>query len=197
MTPGVPQTMHVDEWVKKLTAIPQQDFTIPRVEKFVHENLIDPHSLKPYIFYARSHYTRNLIFKNPLFEIIAICWESGQVSRIHNHRGQNCWMAVPIGKLRVQNFRVEQQDPAQGTCKLVRADFYDMDATHPGVVRPEQPVHQVLNLPEFGSRSTTVHIYSYPYSSCEIYSLEKGSYSDVPLHYTSEYGHLSPDENLL
>jgi cysteine dioxygenase len=197
MTPGVPQTMHVDEWVKKLTTIPEKDFTIPRVEKFVHENLIDPDSLQPYIFYARSHYTRNLIFKNPLFEIIAICWESGQVSRIHNHRGQNCWMAVPIGKLRVQNFRVEQQDPVHGTCKLVRTDYYDMDATHPGIVRPEEPVHQVLNLPEFGARSTTVHIYSYPYSSCEIYSLEKGNYTDVPLHYSSQYGQLSPDEKLL
>jgi cysteine dioxygenase len=197
MTPVAPQTMHVDEWVKKLAAIPEKEFTIPRVEKFVQENLIEPGSLEPYIFYARSHYTRNLIFKNSLFEIIAICWESGQVSRIHNHRGQNCWMAVPIGKLRVQNFRVEQQDAAHGTCKLIRTDAYDMDATHPGVVRPEEPVHQVLNLPEFGAHATTVHIYSYPYSSCEVYSLDKGSYADVPLHYSSEYGKLSPDEKLL
>jgi hypothetical protein len=26
----------------------------------------------------------------------------GQVSRIHNHREQNCWMVTPIGRLRVQ-----------------------------------------------------------------------------------------------
>jgi cysteine dioxygenase len=72
-----------------------------------------------------------------------------------------------------------------------------MDAEHPGVVRPEEPVHQVLNLPEFGGRAATLHIYSRPYSSCEIYSLEKGAYSDVPLHYSSEYGKLSPEEKLL
>jgi hypothetical protein len=72
-----------------------------------------------------------------------------------------------------------------------------MDAEHPAVVQPEEPVHQVLNLPEFGQRSTSVHIYSYPYSSCEVYSIDKGVYADVPLHYSSEYGKLSPDEKLM
>jgi hypothetical protein len=58
-------------------------------------------------------------------------------------------------------------------------------------------VHQVLNLPEFNQQATSVHIYSYPYASCEVYSIDKGVYSDVPLHYSSEYGKLSPDEKLL
>jgi cysteine dioxygenase len=196
--PGMtPKWMNVDEWVEKLCKIPESKFTLENVEAFVTENLIKAESLEPYIFYARSHYTRNLIHKCELFEVMAICWESGQVSRIHNHRGQNCWMAVPIGRLRVQNFRVEQQDALHGTCKIVPTDYYDMDARHPGIVRPEEPVHQVLNLPEFGARATTVHIYSYPYSSCEVYSAEKSTYADVPLHYSSEYGKLSPEEKLI
>jgi cysteine dioxygenase len=189
--------MTIDEWVKKLAAIPEAEFTIPRVEDFVKENLVQPETLQPYLFYAKSHYTRNLIYKCDVFEVIAICWESGQVSRIHNHRDQNCWMTVPIGRLRVQNFRVENQDRGSGTCKIVPSVAYDMDARHPGVVRPEEPVHQVLNLPEFGARATTLHIYSRPYASCEVYSADRGVYSDVPLHYSSEYGRLSPDEKLL
>jgi len=189
--------MHIDDWVKKLAAVPEREFTLERVEKFVGENQVLPESLEPYLFFAKSHYTRNLIYKCELFEVIAICWESGQVSRIHNHRDQNCWMAVPIGKLRVQNFRVEEKDAGRGKCSLVPADAYDMDAEHPGIVRPEEPVHQVLNLAEFGCRAATLHIYSRPYDSCEVYFLEKGSYSDVPLHYSSEYGKLSPEEKLL
>jgi cysteine dioxygenase len=189
--------MTIDEWVKKLAAVPEAEFTIPRIEEFVRENLVQPETLQPYLFYAHSHYTRNLIYKCNYFEVIAICWESGQVSRIHNHRDQNCWMTVPIGRLRVQNFRVENQDRAHGTCKIVPSDSYDMDANHPGVVRPEEPVHQVLNLPEFGARATTLHIYSHPYATCEVYSADRGVYSDVPLHYSSEYGQLSPEEKLL
>jgi hypothetical protein len=79
----------------------------------------------------------------------------------------------------------------------VATDSYDMDATHPGVVDPNEPVHQVQNLMEFGQRATSLHIYSYPYSSCEVYLVEKGSYADVPLAYSSEYGKLSPSEKLL
>jgi cysteine dioxygenase len=71
-----------------------------------------------------------------------------------------------------------------------------MDANHPAAVAPDAPVHQVLNLAEFGRRAVSLHIYSYPYDSCEVYVPEKGTYYDVPLHYTSEYGKLSPQEKL-
>ncbi len=191
------QIMSIDEWVKKLSAIPEKNFSIPAVFEFTARNAIQPETLQPYMYYAKSHYTRNLIHKSELFEVLAICWNVGQVSRIHNHRDQNCWMVTPVGRLRVQNFRVENRDAAHGQCKLVPTDAYDMDPTHPAVVQPEEPVHQVLNLPEFNQQATSVHIYSYPYASCEVYSIDKGAYSDVPLHYSSEYGKLSPDEKLL
>jgi predicted metal-dependent enzyme (double-stranded beta helix superfamily) len=191
------ESLTIDDWVKQLTAIPEIDFTIQRVLHFTQSKAIRPETLAPYLFYAKSHYTRNLIFKCDLFEVMAICWESGLVSRIHNHRDQNCWMVTPIGRLRVQNFRVENRDASHGTCKLIPTDSYDMDAAHPAVVQPEEPVHQVLNLPEFGQRATSIHVYSRPYSSCEVYLLDRGAYSDVPLHYSSEYGKLSPDEKLI
>ena len=47
------------------------------------------------------------------------------------------------------------------------------------------------------ARAVSVHVYSKPFDSCEIYSREKGTYFDVSLHYTSEYGRLNPDEKLL
>ena len=108
------QQLTIDEWTKQLCAIPKQDFTIPRVLKFTQEKAIRPETLAPYLFYATSHYTRNLIYKCELFEVLAICWNVGQLSRIHNHRDQNCWMVTPIGRLRVQNFRVENRDTAHG-----------------------------------------------------------------------------------
>lgn len=186
----------IDEWVNGLSAVHREDFTLPKIEKYLQQNQLRVDTLQPYLFYAKSHYTRNLVFKCGLFEVIAICWEVGQSSRIHNHRGQNCWMAVPIGKLRVQNFHVENQDHARGSCHISPSSSYDMDYDHPGTVQREEPVHQVLNLPEFHERATSIHVYSHPYSSCEIYSLDRGTYSDVPLHYTSEYGKLCPDEKL-
>lgn len=189
------QQMAISDWVEKLRAIPKREFTLPGVQEFLKAHPVRPHTLDQYLFFSKGSYTRNLIFKNDLFECLTICWESGQSSRIHNHRGQNCWMATPIGKLRVQNFRVENRDAKNGTCRLVPSDVTDMDAEHPAAVNPVEPVHQVLNLPEFGGRAVSIHIYSHPFDSCEIYQREK--YFDVPLHYTSEYGRLNPDEKLL
>ena len=190
------QTLVIGDWVKKLAAIEKPEFTIPNVLGFAQTHGVMPDTLAPFLNWSKGCYTRNLIFKSSLFEVIAICWESGQFSQVHNHRGQNCWMAVPIGRLRVQNFRVGSRDAAQGRCAVAPADSYDMDATHPAAVAPDAPVHQVLNLAEFGQRAVSLHIYSHPYDSCEVYVPEKGIYHDVPLHYTSEYGKLSPEEKL-
>jgi cysteine dioxygenase len=187
----------IGDWVEQLKKIPEKEFTIPRVQEFLTSFGVWPETLQPYLFFSKGSYTRNLIHKSPLFELIAICWEVGQASRIHNHRGQKCWMAVPIGRLKVQNFRVETRDARQGTCRLAPIDAYEMDAEHPAAVDPLEPVHQVLNLPEYNQRAVSLHIYSHPYDSCEVYLLGTGTYSDVPLRYTSEYGKLSPEEKLV
>ena len=189
--------MAIDEWVKRLVVIPAREFTLERVQDFLRLHPVQPETLEPYVFFSKGNYTRNLIFKNDLFEAMTICWDVGQASRIHNHRDQNCWMAVPIGRLRVQNFRVEGRDPAHGTCWLVPTDAYEMNPDHPAAVNPLEPVHQVMNLAEFNRRAVSIHVYSKPFDSCEIYLLDKGTYFDVPLHYTSEYGQLSPNEKLL
>ena len=38
---------------------------------------VNPDSLAPYLNWDRQHYTRNLIDKTPLYELMAICWEVG------------------------------------------------------------------------------------------------------------------------
>jgi len=190
----------IDLWVKNLAAIPDRNFTLENVQDYILHHAIRPESLEKYLFFSKGSYTRNLIFKNDMFECMAICWEVGQFSRIHNHRDQNCWMSAPIGRLKVQNFRVQdrQSDGEHcGTCSLVATDIYEMDAAHPAYVNPLEPVHQVLNLPEFNQRSVSIHVYSKPFDMCEVYYRDKGTYADVPLHYTSEYGKLHPDEKLL
>ena len=190
-------TLSIAEWVKGLAGIPEREFTLENVQEYIVRHAVRPETLEKYCFFSKGNYTRNLIFKNELFECMTICWEIGQSSRIHNHRDQNCWMAAPIGRLKVQNFRVEKKDAARGTCKIVPTEIYEMNATNPVHVNPLEPVHQVLNLAEYKQRAVSIHVYSKPFDSCEVYQREKGTYGDVPLHYTSEHGKLHPDEKLL
>ncbi len=188
------EKLEISEWVKGLSALAKPQFTLEYVFGYLMDRGIEPRTLTRYLNWSLGSYTRNLIHKCELFEVLAICWESGQFSQIHNHRDQNCWMAVPVGRLQVQNFRVEQRDTSTGRCRLAHTDTYEMNDTHPAAVAPHAPVHQVLNLPEFEQRAVSVHVYSHPYDTCEVYEPEKGTYYDVPLHYTSEFGRRNPEE---
>jgi cysteine dioxygenase len=190
------QTVHIDQFVAGLCSIREEDFHIENVYDYVKSHPVDAQSLQPYLFFSKNHYTRNLIFKNHLFELLDICWEVSQESRIHNHQNQNCWMAVPIGRLRIQNFRVVEQDDKTGYCRLEPTDSFDIHRTMPTRVDPAEPVHQVLNLSEFNERAVSLHVYSKPYDSCLVYSLPQNHCLQVPLHYSSEYGTLCQGERL-
>ena len=178
---------HVDRFVEGLCRIPEGEFTVPTVARYLEETRVDPDSLKPYLFFQATHYTRNLIYKCALFELLAICWEGGQASPIHNHQDQNCWMGVPIGKLAVQNYDVVATG-GPGQCQLREAERLFMDPGHPSYVDNDRPIHAVLNLPEYAERAVSLHVYSRPYSTCLVYALEQGTYREVPLFYDSEYG---------
>jgi cysteine dioxygenase len=176
----------IDDFVSGLKAIP--DFHPRQVYEYIKAHPVEPQTLKPYLLFSRASYTRNLIFKNEMFELLALCWEVGQASRIHNHRDQQCWMLVPMGKLKNQNYRVVARDPKTMSCRLEPSREFLITPAAPAEVDQNEPVHQVLNLPEWNERAVSLHIYSRPFNSCEVYYLDKGSYCDVPLHYTSEYG---------
>ena len=191
------EQLAISDWVNNLAAIPDRNFTLENVQDFIQRHIVRPETLEKYLFFSKGGYTRNLIFKNHMFECMTICWEVGQFSRIHNHRDQNCWMSAPIGRLKVQNFRVDNHNAADLTCQLSPTDIYVMDAAHPAYVNPLEPVHQVLNLAEYNQRAVSIHVYSKPFDMCEVYYRDKGTYADVPLHYTSEYGTLHPDEKLI
>jgi len=103
-------------------------------------------------------------------------------------------MGVPIGRLEVRNYRLVEKDEEARTCRLAPSDRFEMDPLHPAAVDPEEPIHSVHNLPEFGGRALSIHVYSRPFDSCEIYQPEKGRYFDVPLGYTTRFGALCPGE---
>jgi Cysteine dioxygenase type I len=47
------------------------------------------------MYFSAERYTRNLIQATSLYELIALCWEVGQRSTIHNHRDQRCCELLP------------------------------------------------------------------------------------------------------
>lgn len=136
----------IEELVRGLRALPEYAFDeTDKVRQVLATLPVDEASLAPYLTWSRQHYTRNLIDTSELYELLAICWDIGQASSVHNHRDQNCWMAAPVGRLLVENFRVEFQDLEAGKCRLAASNTVELTVENPCAVDPQEPVHRVVN----------------------------------------------------
>lgn len=180
----------VEKLVQGLRAIPDSGFTCQGVYGFLHENPVAAGSVDPYLFWSPNFYTRNLIHKDERFEVMAICWEIGQASRIHDHWEQKCWMTVPIGRLRGQNFVATEFDVSRNYCKLIETENFELADCAAATVELEAPIHQILNPAEYGERAVSIHIYSKPYDRCNSYCRDTDTFKEVSLCYTSIDGKL-------
>jgi len=179
----------IERLVAELRALPASAFDhTEQVQALLAQMPVEESSLTSYLCWDRQHYTRNLIDKTELYELIAICWEVGQASSVHNHRDQNCWMAAPIGRLQVENFHVQFQDLAAGKCHLAASNTVELNAASPCAVDPKEPVHRVVNPREANQRAVTLHVYSRPFDSCVVYSPEQGVCGEIKLHYNTVFG---------
>ena len=165
-------------------------FVCEPVYEYLNSHPIDTDSLRKYFHWSPKFYTRNLIYKDERFEMMAICWEKGQVSRVHNHSEQRCWMTVPIGRLKGQNFAIDEIDESRGHCKLRETTEFELAECLAAKVELEEPIHQVLNLVEYDQRAVSVHIYSKPFDHCLSYCRDTDTFKEVTLCYTSIDGQL-------
>ena len=185
----IPKQVSLQDFVSELHKFPEPAFDhTSDILAFLERMSVSPDTLTPYLTWDRQHYTRNLIDKTPLYELLAICWEVGQASSVHNHRDQNCWMLVPVGRLLVENFHLVSQDVEHGLCQLTATDSVEMNPTHPCAVDPADPVHRVLNPRQFAERAVSLHIYSRPFDTCVVYSPEQGTCGVIKLHYNTAFG---------
>jgi len=173
-----------------LVSIADEDFTCDNVHQHLCDNPVDVDSIQKYFHWSPNFYTRNLIYKDARFEVMAICWEKGQISTVHNHSEQKCWMTVPIGRLRGQNFAVAEIDAAKGFCRVIETDSYELSDSASAKVELEEPIHQIFNLAEYDERAVSIHVYSRPYDRCLSYCRETNTFKEVALFYTSIDGKL-------
>ncbi len=180
----------IDELVEGLRSIRDENFVCEPVYDFLASHPVEVESIQNYLHWSSNFYTRNLIYKDERFELMAICWDKGQVSRVHNHYDQRCWMMVPVGRLKGQNFSIDEIDESTGHCKLRETDEFELSDCLTAKVELEEPVHQILNLAEFDERAVSLHIYSKPFDRCLSYCRDTDTFKEVQLCYTSIDGML-------
>lgn len=186
--PTADKPIPIFDFTSRLRRLPESAFDcVAGMLSFLRKTPVQSETLTPYLSWNRQHYTRNLIDKTPMYELIAICWESGHASSVHNHQNQNCWMTAPIGKLQVTNFRVIHENLDRGMCQLEEVGTLEMNPTHPCAVDLQHPVHSVYNPLEFNQRAVSLHVYSRPFDRCIAYSPGQGTCREIHLHYDTDH----------
>lgn len=187
-------------FLEDLCSVPETEFTEKRIMPLLDGVRVEPDDLQPYLCWKEDGYSRNLLYKNDLFEVILLCWDIGQASPIHNHAGQEGWVLVQDGTLEVVNYRLvtcevtektggPQPTPCKSGCRSVLEETDRMQVpagTAVAEVGSEVHIHQILNPEEQGRRAISIHIYSRPLDSCIVYDLAGESCRRVGLAYDSQ-----------
>lgn len=120
--------------------------------------------LLDFVRFEQCTYRRNLISEGQWYELLCICWQSGQRSPIHNHAGSTCGLRIVQGCATETIF-----DPTPcGQIKAVKSNDFEQ-----GFVCTSQDadIHQVSNLQASGNDLVTLHIYSPPLRTMDTFSL--------------------------
>lgn len=189
-------TVSVDEFVQGLCDIPERRFTQEHVLSYMTHARITSDDLHRFTSWKDQSYTRNLVFKNELFEAIVLCWDIGQESPIHNHTGQLGWAMIYEGSLSITNYRLLDCDAldeegAQPECCAADCQFKIEEVSRIAVARSgaiakvdeRATIHKIANLESFGERAVSMHIYSRPYDSCVVYDTETNRCRRIELGY--------------
>jgi cysteine dioxygenase len=121
-----------------------------------------------YLFWEPGSYTRNAIINNELFTLLALCWDKGCASPIHDHPCDGCWIVGLSGSIQEIKYVTNKDD----TLKEVATETVnagDISWMHNSV-----GFHKVCNT-STETRAVTLHVYAPPYKVCRGYN-EKGEF---------------------
>ena len=100
-----PLRTSVEDFVQGLKGFERELITQDRVRDFVQGTQLSMEALAPNAHFRDEYYTRNLIYRDDLFEVMAICWKHEQKTPVHTHNGQLGWMTIAQGEVAVHNYR--------------------------------------------------------------------------------------------
>jgi hypothetical protein len=156
------------ELVEHLKSLAAGGFPLEETGAYLAETGLEPKELEAIAAFRDDRYARHRIYRDDDFELLIICWKSGQQAPIHGHEGQHCWARIERGRLRFTEYREVSEDPVRleqvGEPVIGEAGYVDS---------PEN-LHRVENLAEFGEDAVTLHLYADPYDACDVWDSPAG-----------------------
>lgn len=197
--------LSIDDFVMQLRGFEQGLITRDSVLDFCASVQVSDASLAPYVHFDDKFYTRNLIYRDDLFEVMTICWQPGQKTAVHTHNGQLCWMIAQRGNLSVVDYKwlgcdhPENQNVVGIDClagsEHTKLEFVrEVTACTGGQVLTADKLQTIHRLYNHDEPSVSIHVYSRPFDSCVAFDMEKQACYRRTLAYFSKYGEVMPKE---
>ncbi|MCC6408520.1 MAG: cysteine dioxygenase family protein [Planctomycetes bacterium] len=159
----------------------------PRVAELVSRYARAHDDWRAFALFDARRYARNLVHKDELFELILLCWDVGQVTPIHDHQGQRCWMGVLDGQVEETLYAL----PEGGAAPRVRsAKQHERGAV--AFITDDIALHRIAQVG--ANRAVSLHLYSRPIPVCRVFDPASGVVADRTLTYHSIRGErVDPD----
>ena len=138
--------------------------SIERLRELLTQTNITLDDLREFAQFDNAHYRRNLVAIGEWYEILVICWQSGQRSPIHNHAKSTCGLKVLDG---ICTETVFDHSPCG---QVVALHSTHVNAGHV-CASQDTDTHQVSNLQAGNRNLVTLHIYSPPLRSMQKFSI--------------------------
>ena len=160
----------VEDFIEGLKAFEPDRITRDSIAHFMDSARLSFDAVKPYTFFHKDNYTRNLIYRDEKFEVMTICWLPNQRTVIHTHNGQLGWMTMAQGEVDVHNYKYVSCNAPENMNNLVGIDclggatHIELDRLHTEhcagdgpvtVVDKEQSIHQIENADPAGAGCVT------------------------------------------
>ena len=120
-------------------------------------------------------YTRNCVVENENFELILICWEKGQVTAIHDHGGEECWVYFVDGNFK-ENIYSQKENGELTIEKTTNAKSGDI-----AYMIDFMGFHNLENTSN--KRAMSLHLYAKPIKNCNVYDTEKNEFFSKEMTY--------------
>jgi cysteine dioxygenase len=134
-------------------------------------------AFEPCSFWCSEKYTRNCIIENDEFELILICWEKGQITPIHDHGGEECWVKVVQGELKETIYKMD------GAGELNKVKSSNLKAGDVSYMIDFMGCHCLGNLT--GDRCMSLHLYAKPIRNCQLFDERTKKFTQKKLSYST------------
>ncbi|CAL1530022.1 unnamed protein product [Lymnaea stagnalis] len=138
-------------------------------------------------------YTRNHVFeKDGKFNVLILCWQPKQGSKIHGHQGSDCFLKVLQGEFKEEQFFMPEGEGCP--LQLKQEKIYTLNEVNN--MTDEKGLHRVTNNHD-SILAVSLHVYVPPFAECRWYEEHNGKENIAQMSYYSYRGEIKGDSNAL